>query len=78
LLYQPSQVFIPVPFDCATKQVQSHQNENLTQALRNQLHELVQANLIKQNEITILNGELLKYGATIANLQSQVCHMCLT
>ena len=48
------------------------------QALLNQLHEVIQVNWMKQSEIAILKGELLKYSDTITNLQSQVCYMCLT
>ena len=75
---QPTQFFIPVPFDCVTKKDQSHQNVDPMQALNNQLHEVIQMNWMKQSEIAILKGELLKHSDTIANLQSQVCYMCLT
>ena len=74
----PYSVFIPVPFDCVTRQDQSHQNVDPMQALLNQLHEVIQVNWMKQSEIAILKGELLKYSDTIANLQSQVCYMCLS
>ena len=73
---QPTQFFIPVPF--VTKQDQSHQNVDSIQALLNQLHEMIKVNWMKQSEIAILKGELLKYRDAIPSLQSQVCCMCHT